>query len=141
MTIDPINGIAEDLGALLGHTRACLLMDLYGGEKIYIPKQADPEHHLALLLGETALAALCREYGGENLKVPTDTARDRNLLIRAVAEKIKAGQRIPDIAETLHMSPRNVANYRALAERIGLLPLILGSDCKTRGGAARPDNQ
>jgi hypothetical protein len=119
------NGIAEDLGAILGYSAATRLMALYGGQKIYIPQNPDSAHRLAKLLGTSGFFALCEEFGGDLIKIPSNVEFDRICLIRAVAEMIQTGRRINDIAATLGMSMRQVANYRVQAEQLGILPMVL----------------
>jgi len=118
------NGIAEDLGAILGYSAATRLMALYGGQKIYIPNQCDGAHRLALLLGESAMSGLCAEFGGQLLKVPSHEEYKRMQRIRVVADLIQAGWRVSDIAESMEFSARQVRNYRTQAEQFGLLPLV-----------------
>jgi len=119
------NGIAEDLGAILGYSAATRLMALYGGQKLYIPQRPDPEHKLCKLLGAAAMDNLIAEFGGGNLKIPSHVEFDRLCLVRAVADLIQSGRRVNDIAQTLAMSVRQVANYRVQAEQYGLLPMVL----------------
>lgn len=125
MTEEPLNGNAEDLGALLGLSAATRLMAALGTELVYIPETAPEGHRLENILGRSAYLRLCREYGTETLRIPSNAEAERIGLIRAVASMIKLGRRIPDIATTIDMSARQVMRYRVEAERLGFLDMVI----------------
>ena len=73
------HGVQELLQAL-GYEGLMRLLDQFGGERIYVPRQMTPAHRLALGLGLETAQALCRFVGpsGEFL-VPTGRDLRREL--------------------------------------------------------------
>ncbi len=61
---------ADNLRAIVGDEAALTLMELYGGTRLYVPKNATPASKLYREIGEPALAALCEEYSSCQITVP-----------------------------------------------------------------------
>jgi hypothetical protein len=123
--IDYQNGVAEDLGALLGYCAASRFMAVFGGQKIMIPREMRSGHLIGRVVGEPAFARLCAEYGGEQIKVPAYMEAELMRRYHAVAEMILDGTRAATIARVLSVSERTVNYYRVKAESLGLLPMVL----------------
>lgn len=120
-----VNGVAEDLGAVIGACALLRLMAVFGGEKIYVPMRADSKHVLCRVLGMPACRRLCEQYGGTRLSVPLYKEAEILRQARMVGMLIRKGVHVATIADVLSVSERTVRNLRARAEALGLLPTIL----------------
>lgn len=119
------NGIIEDLGAALGTEAALRLIALYGGTNIYVPQDATTHHRLLLCLGPIPYKHLVAEWGGQTLKLPSgEEVFDRYRRIRAASLLISRGFKTWEIAQILGIKDRQVKNYRAQAEEVGILPMV-----------------
>lgn len=124
-TREYLNGTATDLGADLGIEPATRFMAIYGGKVIKVPTRFDSNHVYCRVLGDEACRVFVREYGGMTLRVPQMIDAELMRRVHATAELIRDGARIATIALVLSVTERTVLNYRAEAERLGLLPMIL----------------
>lgn len=126
--MDYKNGIIEDLGACIGAEATFRLVAIFGGRSIYVPAESHDNTTLARTLGAPAYAALQRNFGGESLAIPNgDEAFDRYRRIRSISLMIGKGLKPAEIARILGIKERQVTNYRAQAEQLGLLPTIFKS--------------
>lgn len=120
-----LNGTPEDLAAILGYTAAQRLMAGYGGGILKIPTEARDSHPLTALLGQPAMQALCRDYGGEHLWIPHHADDDAVIIRRAVARMVSGGHGNKAIATLFGVSDRQVMRWRADAEGLGFLKMVL----------------
>jgi hypothetical protein len=94
---------------LIGHELTCRLIDIYGGDLLYIP-QCHLDHPITDALGEHAARLLCERFGGSRLLIPLGqqfALETRNKAIRA-----DRAARVPvaTIAKRHHLSIRQVYN-------------------------------
>lgn len=122
-----INGIMEDICREIGFEAAVRLAAVHGSRQLYVPGITTDDHPLCKLLGAKPFAAFVALYGGETISVPKIESFDRWRRVRAVSELLSRGLRRHDIAKALGMSERQVGNLQAMAEDIGLIPLILAT--------------
>lgn len=115
------NGLAEDLGAVIGFSNTLLLCGTRGGKTMYIPESANPGHLLARLLGDTAFRRLVEEWGGETLTIPSLADFGRWRRIRKAAELRVAGRSLHSIALMTGVTYQQVKNDIRSAEMLGLL--------------------
>ncbi len=125
MSCDYINGIMEDICREIGFEASVRLAAVHGGRTLYVPEKIVSGHHLRALLGEKPFAAFVGLYGGETLTVPKLESFERWKRVRGVSELLKRGMPRRDIAKILGLTERQIINLIAMAEEIGLLPLIL----------------
>lgn len=121
----PPHGIMEDLGACLGFESANRLIALYGGTSIYVSGDPKQCHKFSLILGPEALARFCEEFGGQTLDLPENEEFSRLRRIRAVSHFMSKGYRVSEVAKILGQSARQVSNYRAQAEELLLIPMVI----------------
>lgn len=115
----------DDVCALIGFAATSRLIAWHGGEHIYVPVEATPEHALAALMGDSALRALVDEFGGQTLWIPADIAgADRQNIQnkRAVAKLTNKGRSPQEIAVELGLSSRHVMRIIAELRSRGLIP-------------------
>lgn len=118
------NGLAEDLGAVIGFSNTLLLCGTRGGKNIYVPEQVTPDHWLASQIGPQAFKAIVAEWGGETITVPGLADFGRYQRIRRCAELLCAGRSLHAIARATGVTYNQAKNDRRRAELLGLLPLV-----------------
>lgn len=122
--MDYQNGVIEDLGAVMGTEAAMRLIAIYGGASLYVPAAASDEHAICRVIGRKPFDRLCEAYGGETIDLPEHEEFSRLRRVRQVARLLSSGHRVREIAAFLGMSERQVANYRAQAEELFLVPMV-----------------
>lgn len=87
LSTDLLPQLLQDFVRLIGLPATMILVEQFGGRRLYIPAQPTPDHTLAKLIGFDNLQALSGVYG---LEAPMDIPRAvaalrhlRNLKIRA----------------------------------------------------------
>ena len=106
---------ANELAELLGVDRALRLVEKFGGNTIYVPRDIPEEHHLHELLGAVAARKLSSIYGRDALKLPRCAAwmrQQRDVEMRGLhtADGLSAAK----LARRYRMTERQV--WRILAE-------------------------
>lgn len=123
--MDYKNGIIEDLGACIGAEATFRLVAIFGGRSIYVSAEGNENTVLCRTIGAPAYAALLRDFAGDTIAIPNgDEAFDRYRRIRSISLLIAKGFPPAEIAKILGIKSRQVTNYRAQAEQLGLLPTI-----------------
>jgi len=129
------NGIAEDLGAVIGFSNTILVCGVWGGKTLYVPEKAGSGHRLETLLGETAFRRLVEEWGGETLTIPGLADFGRWRRIRKAAELRVAGRSLHSIALLTGVTYQQVKNDIRTAEQLGLIPLVLTGERRVKSDA------
>lgn len=129
------NGIAEDLGAVIGFSNTVLVCGIWGGKTLYVPEKAGSGHRLESLLGDTAFRRLVEEWGGETLTIPSLADFGRWRRIRKAAEMRVAGSSLHNIALLTGVTYQQVKNDIRSAEMLGLIPLVLTSERRIKSDA------
>lgn len=79
--------VLQDFVRLIGLHATMILVEHFGGRRLYIPVNATPEHRLAKLIGLENLAALSRVYGLED---HFDIPKAKRALLALRNDKIRA---------------------------------------------------
>lgn len=124
------NGMAEDMGAVIGFSNTLLLCGTRGGKQLYVPEQATPGHLLETLLGESGFSAMVAEWGGETITIPSLADFGKYQRIRKCATLRLQGRSLHSIAAMTGVTYNQVKNDVRSAELIGLIPMVL------RGGTS-----
>ncbi len=120
------NGIMEDVGAEIGFSAANRLIAVFGGATLYIPGDIPADHPIALVVGEPAAARMAQAFGGETIDLPDNEEFFRLRRTRQVAGLVRSGMSAREISTLVGVSGKQISRYRATAESMGLLPLVLG---------------
>lgn len=118
------NGLAEDLGAVIGFANTLLICGVFGGKQLYVPGVATADHRLETMLGRTAFTALVAEWGGETITIPSLADFGRYQRIRRGAELLCQGRSLHSVAAINGITYNQAKNDRRTAELLGLLPLV-----------------
>ncbi|MFN7817843.1 MAG: Mor transcription activator family protein [Burkholderiales bacterium] len=127
-----LNGVVEDIGAVIGYTACSALVDWFGGGYLRIPNSIEVKHPVCRVIGEPAFKRLIAEFGGTKLWIPLDYQREQDRRDRMIAVMFHLGLGSKQIASLVSMSERHVQLVRQRVEELGLLPLII-----KRAGIAR----
>lgn len=118
------NGLAEDMGAIIGFSNTLLICGTRGGRTLYVPEAATPGHLLETLIGPAAFARMVEAWGGETLTLPALSDFHRYQRIRRCAQWLTEGRSIHNIALLNGVTYNQTKNDRKTAELLGLLPLV-----------------
>ena len=129
------NGMAEDLGAVVGFSNTILICGIWGGKTLYVPEVFSAGHRLAELLGDTAFRQLIAEWGGETITVPALSEFGRWQRIRKAATLRLTGRALHSIANVTGVTYQQAKNDIRTAELLGLIPLVLTAERRVKSDA------
>ena len=130
------NGMAEDLGAVIGFSNTILVCGIFGGKTLYVPEKIGNGHRLETLLGETAFRRLIEEWGGETITIPALADFGRYQRIRKGATLLAQGKSLHAVALLTGVTYNQAKNDRRNAELLGILPTVL-TGCRKIGSDAQ----
>lgn len=130
------NGMAEDLGAVVGFSNTILICGIWGGKTLYVPEVFSAGHRLAELLGDTAFRQLVAEWGGETITIPALADFGRYQRIRKGATLLAQGRSLHAVALITGVTYNQAKNDRRTAELLGILPTVL-TGCRKIGSDAQ----
>lgn len=113
--VDVVEPIDEDrplfpqVAAAIGIEAATGLSRVLGGRRVYIPREAGPDHPLVQGAGAVAAAIICDMLSGRFIDVPLTPGKRARIL-----ELSRAGRRRADVASIVGCSERHV--YQVLSE-------------------------
>lgn len=83
-----------ELRDLLGVDTAKAFVRIMGGQRLYIPQNATPDHPLARTIGMIGMRGLCHAFAGETISLPSSRERDtaKKQIQRLLAEGKSHGQ-------------------------------------------------
>ncbi|MBI1262971.1 MAG: hypothetical protein GC184_14735 [Rhizobiales bacterium] len=99
----------DEIRNLVGAETAAKLSAVFGGRRLYVPRNPGPHHPLAAAVGLEAARHIAREFGSARLDIPLAPGK-RARIIAMRAEKIS----VADIAKALLCTERHV--YYVLAD-------------------------
>ena len=117
-----IGPLEESLIALIGDSETGRLIEIWRGEKIYIPIYISRDHPVAQVIGMAAARRLAAIYGGESLLVPTGFRRRLEKRNRAIVAARRAGDTVEKIRRRYGLSRRTIFYVLAAAKREGHSP-------------------
>lgn len=122
---DKLHGILEDIGAEIGYTATCALVDWFGGRSIYVPESFDEGHAICRVVGPGAFKRLIAEWGSQTINLPIDYQRELLRRDRLICALISRGMGTREVAKVAIITERQVQNIRRRLEADGLLPMVL----------------
>lgn len=87
--VDDLPGILQDLVELIGLPAALILVEHYGGVRLYVPVKYDPEHVLVKHIGHQAALKLIEMYGGDCFDIPKAEKAMRAVRDRKIREQYR----------------------------------------------------
>ncbi len=92
----------------LGEDRYGLLLEKFGGSRLYIPATAGAHHPLTVQLGQATADLLCSRFAGDTLELPMQVKKRAS-----IAADLAAGMRPIPIARKYNCSVRHVPYIQA----------------------------
>jgi Mor family transcriptional regulator len=101
--------VLREIAERIGLDGALKLITTYGGTRIYVPKQINPGHSLALLLGEDAAAELANFCGGrEHFDIPKAQIAICALRDEKIRADRSAGHTVAELARRYNLTERRI---------------------------------
>ncbi|WP_019024078.1 MULTISPECIES: Mor transcription activator family protein [unclassified Thioalkalivibrio] len=100
--------LVAELADAIGYQPTVRLIRAYGGRRLYIPRQADPEHPITLTVGHTAATQLCDQYPGTRLDLPDEQTSLLELRNRRIVAESQRGRETRALARDYGLSPRMI---------------------------------
>jgi DNA-binding NarL/FixJ family response regulator len=113
VNIDKLPAMMRELIDLVGYREMLILISLYGGQDIYIPKHPS-RSKLAQVLSEHALNQLSYYYGGTYLSLPTQLQIDLQCRNFKILQLLRKGAARATIAKEFGLTTRQVSNIKRL---------------------------
>ena len=99
-------GLVAEIIEMVSESAAGLIVDNWGGVRLYIPKRYNPDHSIARLLEAEDMRKLIYFYGGETLSIPRNkTVSNKKARI---IDGLQAGKPHRIIAREVEVSQRYV---------------------------------
>lgn len=118
-----------ELAEQLGGNAAFKLLELYGGQVLYVPVQAASDHPMRAMLGDANFEALVKAFPGERMELPKNDALTRQHRHRLVLELLERGYKHNEIAARTNYTRRHVINVlNAAAVAVPQLDLFADQD-------------
>ena len=114
------DSVLDYLSSQVGFDAAATVAAWWGGTRLYVPSEADPNHYIGRGAGEPALAALVDEWGGGYVWVSNPLHAAQAARNRHVAEQVQAGRTDEQIAEELHLTIRRIKQIKQKLAEDGL---------------------
>ncbi len=108
-----VPGTLLELKGIAGGAAALSLVFSYGGCRIYMPSNIQPNHPLAALMGYSASQALAKVYGGSRINIPKVDTILRQLRIKDINHDRSRGASIDFLARKHNLSRRRVQQLLA----------------------------
>lgn len=103
-----------EIAEACGEDVACLLVERFAGQRLYVPQDITADHEIARTIGVDAAARLAEHFGGERVAVPKalgpgDGGGARDQVLRLAC----AGKKVREIAAAARLTEVRV--YQILA--------------------------
>lgn len=108
LSVDLLPGVLQEFVRLIGLPATMLLVEKFGGLRIYIPLNPTPEHHFAQLIGFDKLQRLSAEYGREDHFELPKAERALLALRNAKIRADRATKSIRQLASEYGMTERHI---------------------------------
>jgi len=111
-----IGRLEAALIALIGDESTGRLIEVWRGERLYIPRHVSHLHPMAQEIGLDAARRLVAVYGGESLLIPTGYRRRLDKRNRAIVEARRAGATVENLRRAHGLSRRTIFYILAAAK-------------------------
>jgi len=123
-----LNGMLEDLGAIMGTEAALRLIAVFGGGSLYVPNTPDATHPIALVVGQRPYLRLVDAYAGQSLSLPAGSEFLRLRRMRQVVRLLAEGVSTEELARRFGCDPRTIRNIHNQGARMRLVGRCLPQD-------------
>ncbi|MEO5364032.1 MAG: hypothetical protein H7838_10485 [Magnetococcus sp. DMHC-8] len=98
----------RDMAAILGLETTLQVVKAHGGTRLFIPKKAKTQHHLANLLGLEQARLLSGHFGGESVTIPRMASAMRTRRNREIVRRYDAGDSVRMLAHAYSLTDRQI---------------------------------
>lgn len=91
---------------MLGKDMATKILHHFGGQRLYVPRQADAMHPIAYYIGLESMEILCAVYPSQVLELPSP--RDRMTAKKMICNLLDEGKSYSEIAHIARVGVRYV---------------------------------
>lgn len=123
-----LNGVIEDLGAIMGAEATLRLVAVFGGASLYVPNTPEATHPIALVVGQRPYLRLVDAYAGQSLSLPAGSEFLRLRRMRQVVRLLAEGVSTEELARRFGCAPRTIRNIRNQGARLRLVGRCLPQD-------------
>lgn len=107
----------QQLLDVLSINSVIVLIQVYGGSRLIVPKTADPNHELALLIGYDELKRFCEAYKSLVISLPRCLKAINFVRDNAILKDKRAGLTIAELARQYRLTERNICHCLRRAEQ------------------------
>ena len=97
-----------DMVEALGLSATLQIVKAHGGTRLFVPKRAHAQHHLANLLGMEQARMLSQHFGGESLTIPRMANAMRTRRNREIVRRYDGGESVRVLAHAYHLTDRQI---------------------------------
>ncbi|MEO5340637.1 MAG: hypothetical protein H7837_08990 [Magnetococcus sp. MYC-9] len=97
-----------DMVEAIGLTNTLQVVKVYGGTRLFVPKQVHAQHRLANLLGMEQARRLSHHFAGESLTIPRLAAAMRARRNQEIIRRYDAGESARQLAQAYHLTDRQI---------------------------------
>ncbi len=108
--VKPREFVFDELIDLLGISTAYRIASGWGGGTLYIPKQLNWDHPIALAIGHEEAITLCGTYGGVYLEIPPKARALRTRREQLICDDLKEGATIGQASRKYGLTQTAVRN-------------------------------
>ncbi|MEQ9132671.1 MAG: Mor transcription activator family protein [Salinisphaeraceae bacterium] len=103
---DLLPEMARELVEVIGLAGTLMLIEHFGGTRLYVPQSLPDDHQLVALLGREKAEALCDRFGGDNPDIPRAYRAVQAALYTNIARAYANGASARDLARRHHCTER-----------------------------------
>jgi Mor family transcriptional regulator len=92
------------------------LLSKCAGTRLFIPKKMKAQHKLSQLLGFEQASLMSHHFGGETISIARAARAKRALRNREIVRRYDAGERVPDIAQDVELTERQIYSILSQGE-------------------------
>ncbi|MBI2801267.1 MAG: hypothetical protein HYX63_13480 [Gammaproteobacteria bacterium] len=119
LDLDQLPGSVRELTECIGLNAALALVDAYGGTRVWIPEQYQPQHPLAKVIGVTAAKTLVGRYALDHLMIPKCAAALRSARDQAVRARYDEGETARTLARAYGITETRIYQIVAVRPHVG----------------------
>lgn len=125
--------VLEDLCSIVGYSATRTVAVWFAGKRLYVPRQAYPEHPLRQLLGDVPFDALVAAAADTWFEIPTGARDAHAVRDRQIAERLAAGATPRQVGDEVGLKQRRMEVIRQRLAESGWLAYAEGRKISERG--------
>jgi len=104
-------GVLREIAELIGLSSTLVLVKHYGGIRLYVPKQFDPDHPITKIVGHEASLKLVETYGGiDHFDIPKGEIAVKAVRDKQIRAERGGGATHASLAVKFRLTERQIRN-------------------------------